>query len=605
MSVWFLAISGAAYGAVPEPEGLAVTASPSNALLMEFGETDRERFSAILKLARERESRMTGETPEAIPAGRFLVTDQADNDVRILTAVLGRADGTACEFSVIGKNFVPNGIGLTAWFGEEIEYSNSLEAVIEAGEDVYYAARISAGRTRSEEACAHQWAEGSGGSGSCLRKERRVYFCSRCGAKREVFTAPLGHVDEDGDSICDRCQSRAIPQKLGSRITADLDGRELVFTCIAEDYQGGMLYLADEALELEFFGGYGAADYGESNPYRYFRDGFQNGFSIKCGILPVEGAYAMSLSLEEYEAFRERIKGGGFLLRDNQGEAVWGVDENGDRILQNAASTGFGIRPAIVLEQPEKGMPDPIHWNLGDLQARELDGQTYLFRCIDQNYTDGSQNQTQAALFLCESVIPADHGSGYELVEDEDGGHRYEFRPGPLVRFGDSSEYRDSDVHRWLEGWEADFYTVPVNVGVDYAYTGSTPEGEFSAFDANGLTAHYLGDQKLVSKLFLLSVDEAVRYRDALWRFDGADRDNPESQYSAYSKGYWLRTPMGTGQDPNGGYVYAVDLVKGNIRPWAVKSGENGGEGPENVSTIGVRPAFVMPQDTLFEEENG
>ena len=53
------------------------------------------------------------------------------------------------------------------------------------------------------------------------------------------------------------------------------------------------------------------------------------------------------------------------------------------------------------------------HWNIGDVQQRELDGKPYRFRCIDQNYGDETDRCRQKALFLCETVIPADTGSSY------------------------------------------------------------------------------------------------------------------------------------------------------------------------------------------------
>ena len=94
----------------------------------------------------------------------------------------------------------------------------------------------------------------------------------------------MGHIDENQDSICDRCNTRAFEQNNGSKIKAELGSEEMTFTCIDEDYMGGMLYLAEQTTPLSFFEGYGNAAYGESRPYKYFRDGFLNGFSIKNAI---------------------------------------------------------------------------------------------------------------------------------------------------------------------------------------------------------------------------------------------------------------------------------------------------------------------------------
>ena len=50
-------------------------------------------------------------------------------------------------------------------------------------------------------------------------------------------------------------------------------------------------------------------------------------------------------------------------------------------------------------------------------------------------------------------------------------------------------------------------------------------------------------------QMFILSMEEAVKYRDVLWKFNGSSQNNPQSQYSAYSKGYYLRTPQYGGED--------------------------------------------------------
>ena len=101
-----------------------------------------------------------------------------------------------------------------------------------------------------------------------------------------------------------------------------------------------------------------------------------------------------------------------------------------------------------------------------------------------------------------------------------------------------------------------------------------------------------IGNQKLPGKLFVLSIDEALKYRQWLWRFYGSEEENPESVCGAFSKGYWLRNPVGNDTK----LVYAVDLMDGRIGPVSVR--------PENVTgdeelcvtgNVGVRPAFVMP----------
>ena len=196
-------------------------------------------------------------------------------------------------------------------------------------------------------------------------------------------------------------------------------------------------------------------------------------------------------------------------------------------------------------------------------------------------------------------MIPANYGSDYELEETDDGSHQYIFTAGPVVSFGDSNDYKYSRIRQWLGEAEENFFnTEPIRIGVDYAFMGSTAEKEYSGFDSNDIRACYIGDQQLTERVFILSVDEAMEYREYLWKFDGSEEENPDSQYSAYSKGYWLRSPMGNRDDYDTGYAYVVDLVNGNIHPAAVKpEGGTGEEELDTTSVYGIRPAFTMPQD--------
>ena len=255
-----------------------------------------------------------------------------------------------------------------------------------------------------------------------------------------------------------------------------------------------------------------------------------------------------------------------------------------------AMTSLFGVCPAWAARG---------HWSVGDTVTREIHGESYRFRCIDDNYSDEMEHHRPGALFLCDVVIPANTGSRYEFRTSGNGAHDYEFCPGPIVNFGGGSDYKMSSVRAWLHEAEAGFSDAePVNVGVMYAYEGSTARGSYEKFGHSTLRGSFIGSQKLADRLFILSVDEACKYREYLWKFEGAAQNNPQSQYGAFSKGYWLRNPAVDRENSETGLVYAVDLVLGNIRP--VRSA------PENIAddaeltvtgTIGVRPAFVLPQD--------
>lgn len=238
-------------------------------------------------------------------------------------------------------------------------------------------------------------------------------------------------------------------------------------------------------------------------------------------------------------------------------------------------------------EPPDAGMPDKRYWQLGDVVEREIAGKRYSFRCIDQHY----QN---AALFLCDSVFPADTEASYQYEKQEDGSYDYRYLPGPIQTFGPTSAYKDSYIRQWLDQKVGEDWVLPeAAIGISYGYFGQTKQGAFAQLDEADLTAGFLGYQKLRGQLFVLSVEEALLYRQYLWRFGvGTDaEENPETQILGSCTGYWLRTPyIGTGfEELQEDAVYLVDLIDGVIRSQPI-SGENA------VTSVGVRPAFVLQQ---------
>ena len=133
------------------------------------------------------------------------------------------------------------------------------------------------------------------------------------------------------------------------------------------------------------------------------------------------------------------------------------------------------------------------------------------------------------------------------------------------------------------------------------AWDGEKLIGLINALDDGELTAyvHYLLVNPEYQKDGIgTRLVEMIKqkYKDYLWKLGDTDSDNPEAVTDNFCNGYWLRSPMGNA-DANSGYAYIVDLVNGMIRPEAVKP--DGGSTDEELrvtTSIGVRPAFAVPQ---------
>lgn len=208
------------------------------------------------------------------------------------------------------------------------------------------------------------------------------------------------------------------------------------------------------------------------------------------------------------------------------------------------------------------------HWKIGDLRSWEIGGKNYLFRCIDDDYSSNLDGQI-FALFLCESVIRSDVASTDSNQE--------------ILTFGSTNNYKTSEIRKWLQTNVNDpgDHLVSVNTGVNAAYLGATIPGTYDEFSTSGLLRHELYTQMAEDEVFLLSLDEAIQYKEILWKLDGGG--------TPYSHGYWLRTPSyftsENGAFCYGSWTYVVDLEKGCIRPAEVSDG-----------SIGIRPAFCLPQ---------
>lgn len=223
-----------------------------------------------------------------------------------------------------------------------------------------------------------------------------------------------------------------------------------------------------------------------------------------------------------------------------------------------------------ICQEEAEEVPETVHYSIGDVQVRTIGDKLYLFRCIDDDYEDAMENSQKLALFLCDSVIRSDiQGTSKKL------------------NFGGNNNYKYSKVREWLfDNAKADF-VYETYIGITNAYMGATSTGSYEQFSESSLLGQSRLYQQLEDRVFILSVDEAIKYKDYLWKFNGSEGNNPESQVSAYSKGYYLRTPQDSGSTDfwYGDGIYMVSLVDGNIRSVEVTE-----------TSIGIRPVMAIPQ---------
>ena len=218
----------------------------------------------------------------------------------------------------------------------------------------------------------------------------------------------------------------------------------------------------------------------------------------------------------------------------------------------------------------EKEAEDVIgrHWEIGDFQSLAMGDEVYRFHCVDDDYGDNS-DQRSCALFLCDTVIRSDIDSIDSKRE--------------ILTFGGTNNYKTSNLRDWLEQnyIETEKELVTIKTGVNAAYLGATTPGDYGDFAESSFCRYELPVQIQEDVLFLLSLEEALKYRDVLWDVEGGG--------SSFSRGYWLRTPSylenEEGEFCYGDWIYAVDLELGCIRPVNVTDG-----------SYGIRPAFCLPQ---------
>ena len=412
---------------------------------------------------------------------------------------------------------------------------------------------------------------------TCLLNGSRIVTCRLCQNYREEVNLPmLGHNDKDGDFLCDRCGAVLELRQKGEKQTIKTglpdEWGEMTFTCIDDDYKGGQLFLADQVIPYSLCSGFGDGEsYGTSGIRNWLNLQFADGLSVAEHILPVrltEGNDSISdhvfcLSLAEVRS--EPYKP--YTLQswdwDTGRRFYWTrtmvsedhaylVQYNGHIAAEQTTTMEAGIRPAYVLKKPGENTTQDRLWYTGDVQERTIAGTTYTFSCIDPDYMDAAKRR--GALFLCDEIIGGDRAV-YDMAD---------------------SSWSGSNLRLWLNtSMENGENIMDTTTTVRYSYTGATSGYETAL---NRFTKAVVRSGDSVDKLFCLSLEEAVRYKDSLWKIHGADGNNYVNA-GTYTMGYWLRTP-----------------VTGGKRAYQVSWDGRVSAGEVSSQSIGFRPAFVAHQ---------
>lgn len=357
------------------------------------------------------------------------------------------------------------------------------------------------------------------------------------------------------------------------------DGFETMeFTCLDPDYQGGYLFVADEVIPYALSVRYGASDndYGVSDVRTWLNQYFADSLSVAEELLPVnlpetgdsisDKVFCLSIDEVKNTAYKEIAKkawtpqrGMRYYWtrskRENTMNQAYLVQYNGHIASSRVSLTEAGVRPAFVLGKGKADTSQGKIWYIGDTQERTIHGKTYTFRCIDPNYCDAGMNRA-GALFFCDSIIGGD-----ESVFDEN-----------------HNGWEASDVRTWLqEGLEDPTGIADAVTTISYTYAGKSSDYLVSE---RKFTKRKQPGADTEDKLFCLSLEEALRYGNYLWKLNGSETDNFHLAGS-HAMGYWLRTPAAR----DGKLCYAV-TYDGHVTPEEVSS-----------DRIGIRPAYVAVQE--------
>lgn len=352
----------------------------------------------------------------------------------------------------------------------------------------------------------------------------------------------------------------------------------LEFICMDTDYRGGYLFVSNEVIPYSLCVRYAAAnnDYTCSDVRTWLNQQFADTLSVAEEILPIkllEAGNSISdrvfcLSVDEVKnpAYREITRDTWIpqrgmryywtrSARENTTNQAYMVQYNGHIASSRVSLTEAGVRPAFVVRKEEPDYTQGRIWYTGDTMERAIAGKSYTFRCVDPDYCDAGSNRN-GALFLCDSII-----GGNESLFDE------------KVNAWEASALR-LWLNQELENQDDLADTVTT---CPFTYAGKS--GNYQIL-TRSFTKRSRPGTKVTDRIFCLSLEEALRYPDILWKLDGAEEDNFVNAGTC-TAGYWLRTPAAG----NGTKSYAV-TYDGRVAPEEV-----------NNKKIGFRPAFVAVQE--------
>lgn len=350
------------------------------------------------------------------------------------------------------------------------------------------------------------------------------------------------------------------------------------FTCLDTDYKGGYLFVSDDVIPYSLSARYGLSDnnYTYSDARNWLNHYFADTLSVAEEILPVkldetedsisDRVFCLSIDEVKKTSYKpvtcrswQPQRGMRYYWtrskRENTTNQAYMVQYNGHIASSRVSLSEAGLRPAFVLGKPEKEVSQGKIWYEGDTQERTLHGTAYTFRCVDPNYYDAGGNRA-GALFLCDSIIGGD-----ESIFDDT-----------------HNNWGASELRSWLnDGIEDSEGIADVVTTVGYTYAGKS--SDYSVAERK-FTKRRQASAALEDKMFCLSLEEALRYANRLWKLDGSDRDN-FNLAGSHTTGYWLRTPAAR----EGNLCYAV-TYDGRVAPEQVDN-----------DRIGIRPAFVAIQE--------